>query len=54
MKILLLNPPFIEKFSRTSKSRVGGCVYYPIWLAYAAGELEKNMKFYCLMHLEKI
>lgn len=45
MKILLLNPPFIEKFSRTSRSpgvSKGGCVYYPIWLAYAAGELEKK------------
>jgi anaerobic magnesium-protoporphyrin IX monomethyl ester cyclase len=45
MKILLLNPPFINKFSRTSRSpgvSKGGCVYYPIWLAYATGQLEKN------------
>ncbi|MFA5358080.1 MAG: radical SAM protein [archaeon] len=45
MKVLLLNPPFIEKFSRTSRSpgvSKGGCVYYPIWLAYAAGALEKK------------
>jgi radical SAM superfamily enzyme YgiQ (UPF0313 family) len=40
MKILFLNPPFIAHFSRTSRSpgvSKGGCVYYPYWLAYAAG-----------------
>ncbi|MCX6800742.1 MAG: radical SAM protein [Candidatus Diapherotrites archaeon] len=45
MRILLLNPPFIKKFSRTSRSpgvSKGGCVYYPLWLAYAAGALEKT------------
>lgn len=45
MKVLLLNPPFIKKFSRTSRSpgvSKGGCVYYPLWLAYAAGALEKK------------
>ena len=45
MKILLLNPPFIKRFSRTSRSpgvSKGGCVYYPIWLTYAAGALEKK------------
>ncbi len=45
MKVLLLNPPFIQKFSRTSRSpgvSKGGCVYYPIWLAYATGALEKK------------
>ncbi|MFH1257060.1 MAG: radical SAM protein [Candidatus Diapherotrites archaeon] len=45
MKILLLNPPFLKKFSRTSRSpgvSKGGCVYYPLWLAYAAGVLEKE------------
>ena len=44
MKILMLNPPFLPKFSRTSRSPAvskGGCIYYPIWLAYATGVLEK-------------
>ena len=41
----MLNPPFIKRFSRTSRSpgvSKGGCVYYPIWLAYATGALEKK------------
>jgi anaerobic magnesium-protoporphyrin IX monomethyl ester cyclase len=45
MKIVMLNPPFVEKFSRTSRSpgvSKGGCVYFPIWLAYATGALEKK------------
>jgi len=45
MKILLLNPPFLPKYSRNSRSPAvtkGGTIYYPIWLAYAAGVLEKN------------
>ena len=45
MKILVLNPPFLPKFSRTSRSPAvakGGTIYYPIWLAYATGVLEKN------------
>ncbi len=40
----MLNPPFKPKFSRASRSPAvskGGCVYYPIWLAYATGVLEK-------------
>ncbi len=40
----MLNPPFKPKFSRTSRSPAvskGGCVYYPMWLAYATGVLEK-------------
>jgi len=45
MKILMLNPPFLPKFSRTSRSPAvakGGTIYYPIWLAYATGVLENN------------
>ena len=45
MKILLLNPPFLSRFSRTSRSpevSKGGALYYPYWLAYAAGVLEDN------------
>ncbi|MDO8633700.1 MAG: radical SAM protein [archaeon] len=44
MKILMLNPPFYKKFSRTSRSPAvskGGCVYYPIWMGYATGCLEQ-------------
>jgi len=47
MKVLLLNPPFKTKYgrySRTSRSPAitkGGTLYYPFWLAYAAGVLEK-------------
>lgn len=46
MKALFLNPPFkVEhgKYSRTSRSPAitkSGTVYYPIWLAYAAGSTE--------------
>ena len=46
VKALLLNPPFKDgKFSRTSRSPAitkSGTLYYPIWLAYAAGVLEKE------------
>lgn len=44
MNILLLNPPFHHKFSRPQRSPAvtkSGTIYYPIWLAYAAGVLEK-------------
>jgi len=45
MKILNLNPPYLPKFSRTSRSPAvtkGGTIYYPIWLAYTTGVLEKE------------
>jgi len=47
MRVLLLNPPFkteYGRFSRPSRSPAitkGGTLYYPFWLAYAAGVLEK-------------
>jgi radical SAM superfamily enzyme YgiQ (UPF0313 family) len=44
MKILFLNPPFKGRFSRTSRSpavAAGGTLYYPFWLAYAAGVAEQ-------------
>jgi len=45
MRIYILNPPFIPRFSRSmrwqEKAR-GGTIYYPIWLAYATGLLEKE------------
>jgi len=52
MNILFLNPPFIGRFSRTSRSPAvtkGGTLYYPIWLSYAAGVAEQaghNVRFY--------
>jgi anaerobic magnesium-protoporphyrin IX monomethyl ester cyclase len=44
MKILTLNPPFLPKFSREQRSPAvtkSGTLYYPMWLAYATGVLEK-------------
>ncbi len=45
MNILFLNPPFIGRFSRASRSPAvakGGTLYYPLWLAYAAGVAQKE------------
>ncbi|MGB2877538.1 MAG: radical SAM protein [Dehalococcoidales bacterium] len=45
MNVLMLNPPFKGRFSRTSRSpavTLGGTIYYPFWLAYAAGVLEQK------------
>lgn len=45
MRILLLNPPFLPRYSRSSRSPAitkGGTFYYPYYLAYATGALEKN------------
>jgi radical SAM superfamily enzyme YgiQ (UPF0313 family) len=45
MKILMLNPPFLPKFSREQRSPAvtkSGTLYYPMWLAYATGLLEKE------------
>ena len=45
MKVLVLNPPFLPRFSREARSPAvakSGTQYYPMWLAYAAGNLEKN------------
>ena len=45
INVLLLNPPYFAQFSKNSRSPAvskGGCVYYPIWLGYAAGSLEIN------------
>ena len=41
----MLNPPFLPKYSRFSRSPAvtkSGTIYYPIWHAYAAGLLEKE------------
>ncbi len=45
MKTLMLNPPFLPKYSRQSRSPCitkGGTFYYPYYLAYATGNLEKK------------
>ncbi len=45
MRILFLNPPFLYKFSREQRSPAvtkSGTIYYPMWLAYAAGYSEQN------------
>jgi radical SAM superfamily enzyme YgiQ (UPF0313 family) len=44
MEILALNPPFLPKFSRESRSPAvtrSGTLYYPMWLCYAVGYFEK-------------
>ncbi len=45
MNILMLNPPFLKRFSRAQRSPAvikSGTLYYPIWLTYATGVLEKE------------
>lgn len=45
MRILFLNPPFLRKFSRPQRSPAvtkSGTLYFPMWLSYAAGVLEKE------------
>lgn len=45
MKIYLLNPPYYPHFIRSARwqdTGRGGTLYYPIWLAYAAGVLEQQ------------
>jgi len=40
MKVLFLNPPFFDHFSRIQRSPAvtkGGTLYYPYWLCFAAG-----------------
>lgn len=44
MKIWILNPPFLTKFSRSQRSPAvtkSGTLYFPLWLAYATGVLEQ-------------
>jgi radical SAM superfamily enzyme YgiQ (UPF0313 family) len=45
MKILMLNPPFLKRYTRQSRSPCvakGGTFYYPYYLAYATGVLDKE------------
>lgn len=44
MNVLMLNPPFHPRYSRSQRSPAvikSGVMYYPIWLAYATGVLEQ-------------
>jgi radical SAM superfamily enzyme YgiQ (UPF0313 family) len=44
MKILMLNPPFLPRYSRSSRSPAvtkSNTIYYSLWLSYATGVLEK-------------
>ena len=44
MKIILLNPPFLDKYSKSSRSPAvtkSGTIYFPLWLSYSAGVLDK-------------
>ena len=53
MKILLLNPPFLNKYSKSSRSPAvtkSATIYFPLWLSYAAGVLDK--KGYDLMLID--
>ena len=45
MRVLLLNPPFTPTFSRSSRSPAttrSGTIYYPIYLSYCCGILDKD------------
>ena len=45
MDVLVLNPPFHPRYSRSQRSPAvikSGVIYYPIWLAYATGVLEQD------------
>jgi anaerobic magnesium-protoporphyrin IX monomethyl ester cyclase len=45
MNVLVLNPPFHPRYSRSQRSPAvikSGVMYYPIWLAYATGVLEQD------------
>jgi len=45
MRITAINPPFLPHYSRGQRSPAvtkSGTLYYPIWLAYAAGALEQQ------------
>ncbi len=44
MKIWVLNPPFLKRYSRPQRSPAvtkSGTLYFPIWLAYCVGVLEE-------------
>ena len=41
----MLNPPFMDKYSKSSRSPAvtkSGTIYFPLWLSYATGVLDKK------------
>ncbi len=45
MKISLINPPYLKRFSRQQRSPAvikSGTLYYPYWLCFAAGVLDRE------------
>ncbi|HQP99810.1 MAG TPA: radical SAM protein [bacterium] len=45
MRVLFLNPPFLPRYSRSQRSPGvirSGTLYYPLWLAYATGMVERE------------
>lgn len=47
MRIYMLNPPYFPHFIRSARwqdTGRGGTLYYPIWLAYATGVLEREFE----------
>jgi radical SAM superfamily enzyme YgiQ (UPF0313 family) len=45
MRVLLLNPPFLKKFSRPQRSPAvtkSGTLYFPLWLSYSAAVLMED------------
>ncbi len=45
MRVLVLNPPYFPRFSRPQRSPAvtkSETLYYPVWLAYATGHLERQ------------
>ena len=45
VNVLILNPPFHARYSRSQRSPAvikSGVLYYPLWLAYATGVLERE------------
>jgi anaerobic magnesium-protoporphyrin IX monomethyl ester cyclase len=52
LKILMLNPPFLKRYSRPQRNpgvTRSDTMYYPYWMAYATGSLEKagfDVRFY--------
>lgn len=45
IRILLLNPPFLDRYSKSSRSPAvtkSATIYYPLWLSYAAGVLDQK------------
>ncbi len=45
LKVLMLNPPFLKRFSRPQRNpgvTRSDTMYYPYWMSYATGALEKD------------